>query len=383
MLKGFKIMKNITAINSCLFIIMCLSISSCKDEKKERPKENNTTKTEKRATSIIVEKPNGIITPDGMVWVKGKTFTQGAKNKDEYAMPREKPAHEVSVDGFFIDITEVTNKQFKDFVDATKYVTVAERPIDWEVMKKELPPNTPKPHDSILQPGSLIFNKNVKAKVNMANYSQWWTWKIGADWQHPEGPNSNIDGKDNFPVIHVAYEDALAYCKWANRRLPTEAEWEAAAQGNNTDAIFTWGNDTAILNSKTNTWQGQFPITNESKDGFEFLAPVKSYDPNSIGIYDMLGNVWEWTSDVYNSNYYKSLNNNLPVVNPKGADSYYNPQNPYQVEMVMKGGSYLCHDSYCASYRISARMSTSKDSGSDHLGFRTVADLNLLNQKQM
>jgi len=178
--------------------------------------------------------------PEGMVWVETKTFLKGAKSSDLFAMPREKPAHLVTVDGFFIDATEVTNKQFDKFVKATNYITVAERSIDWEEMKKELPPNTPKPHDSILQPGSLLFNKNIDAVVTMNNYFQWWTWKIGANWRHPSGPNSTIEGKDNYPVVHIAYEDALAYCKWANRRLPTEAQWESAAQGSNENMIFTW-----------------------------------------------------------------------------------------------------------------------------------------------
>ena len=187
-------------------------------------------------------------TPEGMIWVEGKTFLQGAKSSDVYAMPREKPAHEVTVDGFFIDATEVTNKQFKAFVDATGYLTIAERKISWDELRKQLPEGTPKPHDSILQPGSLIFNKNVKAVVDMNNYQQWWTWKIGANWQHPEGPDSSIEGKNNHPVVHIAYQDAIAYCKWANRRLPTEAEWESAAQGNNNSTIFTWGNNLESLN---------------------------------------------------------------------------------------------------------------------------------------
>ena len=317
-----------------------------------------------------------------MVWVNGKTFTQGAKTNDQFAMMREKPAHQVSVDGFFIDITEVTNKQYKAFVDATNYVTIAERPIDWEEMKKELPEGTRKPHDSILQPGSLIFNKNAKAVVNMANYSQWWTWKIGANWKHPEGPNSSIKGKDNFPVVHIALEDAQAYCKWANRRLPTEAEWESAAQGKNADAIFTWGNNPKNLNDNANTWQGVFPIKNNSEDGFSFISPVKSYPPNSIGVYDMIGNVWELTSDVFNVNYYNQLDISSVITNPNGATQGYNPDNPYQEENVMKGGSFLCHDSYCASFRISAKMGVSKDSGSDHVGFRTVATTEMLSKKE-
>ena len=316
--------------------------------------------------------------PKGMIWVESKTFLQGAKNSDPFAMDREKPAHKVTVDGFFIDITEVTNKQFKEFVKATKYITVAERRIDWEVVKKQVPPNTPKPHDSILQPGSLIFNKNVNAVVNMNNYTQWWTWKTGANWRHPSGPKSTIKGKDNYPVVHIALEDALAYCKWANRRLPTEAEWEAAAQGKNADAIFTWGNNDKELNSKANTWQGVFPIKNESKDGFKFISPVKSYPPNTIGLYDMTGNVWELTSDLFNVNYYKELNTTKSILNPKGAKESYNPQNPYQKEYVIKGGSFLCHESYCASFRVSAKMGVTVDSSSDHMGFRTVATPEML-----
>lgn len=311
--------------------------------------------------------------PTGMVWVKGKTFIQGAKSTDDYAMPREKPAHQVYVDGFFIDITEVTNRQFERFIDETNYVTVAERKIDWEEMKKQLPQGTPKPHDSILQPGSLVFNKNIDAVVNMANYYQWWSWKIGANWKHPEGPESSIIGKEDHPVVHIAYEDAMAYCKWSNRRLPTEAEWEAAAQGNNTDAIFTWGNDIKTITANANTWQGVFPVKNESIDGFELIAPVKSYPPNNIGLYDMLGNVWEITSDLFNVNYYQELDISMPIINPLGAKTSYNPSNLYQEEYVMKGGSFLCHESYCASFRISARMGVSVDSGSNHTGFRTVA----------
>lgn len=316
--------------------------------------------------------------PQGMVWVEGKTFLQGAKQGDRYAMPLEKPAHRVTVDGFFMDITEVTNKQFKEFVEQTKYVTIAEREIDWEEIKKQLPPNTPKLHDSILQPGSLIFNKKVTAVVNMNNYSQWWTWKIGANWKHPSGPDSTIEEKDDFPVVHVAYQDAIAYCRWANRALPTEAQWESAAQGNNTTSIFTWGNDDTILNSYANTWQGDFPTKNNSKDGFEFIAPIKSYPPNSIGLFDMTGNVWEITSDFFNVNYYNDITTSKPLLNPKGAEASYNPINPYQIERVIKGGSFLCHASYCASYRISAKMGVTIDSGSDHVGFRTVATKEML-----
>ena len=284
----------------------------------------------------------------------------------------------VTVDGFYIDITEVTNKQFAAFVKATNYITIAERKINWDEIKTQLEPDIPKPHDSILQPGSLIFNKNINAVANMHNYAQWWTWKIGANWRHPSGPESTIEGKDNYPVVHIAVEDALAYCKWAKRRLPTEAEWESAAQGSNTDNIFVWGNDPSFLNSNANTWQGVFPTKNESKDGFEFISPVKSFPANSIGLYDMAGNVWELTGDLFNVNHYQELDNSQPILNPKGAKISYSPSNPYQVEHVMKGGSFLCHDSYCASFRISAKMGVAIDSGSDHMGFRTVVTPEML-----
>lgn len=356
-----KIKKRIVSFSIILFTF--LTIFSCKKEQ---------VKLAKKKTISNIE------APEEMIWVEGKTFLQGAKKTDRFAMQREKPAHKVTVDGFYIDLTEVTNKQFRKFVEATKYITVAERKIDWKEMKKQLPANTPKPHNSILQPGSLIFNKNVNAVVNMNNYNQWWVWKIGANWRHPSGPKSSIEGKDNYPVVHIAYEDALAYCNWANRRLPTEAEWEAAAQGTQEDAIFTWGNDYEVLNIKSNTWQGVFPIKNESKDGFEFISPIKSYPPNSIGLYDMTGNVWEITSDLFNVNYYKQLDISKPIKNPKGAKESYSPSNPYQIEYVMKGGSFLCHESYCASFRISAKMGVAIDSGSDHVGFRTVATPKML-----
>ena len=362
----FYCFKNRFFVLTPLILILLLSTYSCKKE--------GHKKSEEKIESAIKN-------PKNMIWVDGKTFLRGAKADDKYAMPREKPAHKVTVDGFFIDITEVTNKQYKKFVEETKYITVAERKIDWEEMIKQLPHGTPKPHDSILQPGSLIFNKNVNAVVNMNNYTQWWTWKIGANWKHPSGPKSTIEGKDNYPVVHIALEDALAYCKWANRRLPTEAEWESAAQGNNTNTIFTWGNDATILNSNANTWQGVFPTKNDSKDGFEFISATKSYPANSIGLYDMLGNVWELTSDLFNVNYYKELDISKPLINPKGAKKSYSPSNPYQVEHVMKGGSFLCHASYCASFRISAKMGVAIDSGSDHMGFRTVATPDMLTSK--
>ncbi|MDB9823694.1 formylglycine-generating enzyme family protein [Flavobacteriaceae bacterium] len=346
---------NTNRISKLLFIVVVFSFFSCENEKKQSEKKT-------------IERVN----PADMVWVEKKRYLQGAKVNDPYAMNREKPSHHVTVDGFYIDATEVTNKQFEAFVNATNYITVAERPIDWEDLKKDLPPGTAKPHDSVLKPGSLIFNKNVEGVVNMGNFGNWWTWKIGANWRHPQGPKSSIEGKEQYPVVHIAYEDAMAYCKWANRELPTEAQWEAAAQGTNNNTIFTWGNDPKLINQKANTWQGVFPTTNNPLDGYKYISPVKSFPPNSIGIYDMAGNVWEMTSDNYDIDYYKTLAGKSNLLNPKGAKKSYNPDNPYIQEKIIKGGSFLCNASYCASYRISAKMGMSPDSGSDHIGFRTV-----------
>lgn len=356
-----------TSVRIALLPLILLFFMNFKDNTKSlEDKKNNIG-------AFLIDDPKDISTPEGMVWVKGKTFTQGAKQGDPFAMHREMPGHQVTVDGFFIDITEVTNKQFKAFVDATAYKTVAERVVDWEVMKKEFPDETPKPHDSILQPGSLVFNTCVGKITSMDNYTQWWSWQLGANWKHPEGPGSSIVGKENYPVVHIAFEDALAYCKWANRRLPTEIEWESAAQGDFTDAIYTWGNNSGILNEKANTWQGIFPVKNESKDGFEYIAPVQSYSPNSIGIYDMLGNVWEMTSDVFDEQNEKKT---AKYLNDTDKTCCFSNQD--NREHVIKGGSFLCNASYCASYRISARMGMRPDSGTNHIGFRTVATVAML-----
>mgnify|MGYP003641971092 FL=1 len=369
-------------------LLVGLSIQ-CKEEKKSTDeKEVNAPISEVMeskidTTPILVEKPENIKVPEGMVWIPGGEFTQGAVPQDKMAMDHEKPAHKVKVNGFFMDITEVTNAQFAKFVKETGYITIAERAIDWEEMKTQVPEGTPKPHDSILQPGSLTFKKTKTSVPNLYDFSQWWSWTIGANWKQPNGPESSIKGKDNDPVVQVAYEDALAYCQWAGRRLPTEAEWERAARGNKSESIYFWGDDDSVLSQMANTWEGEFPVVNSKADGFEQRARVKSYPPNDFGLYDMAGNVWEWTSDWYNTNYYNEVNAlNGPVVNPQGATNPYNPNMPYAREKVMRGGSFLCNASYCASYRISSRMASSLDSSLEHLGFRTVATVPMLSEQK-
>ncbi|SMC75368.1 formylglycine-generating enzyme family protein [Cellulophaga tyrosinoxydans] len=373
-------MKN---IRSKILLVSLVALSlQCQNKNKSTNSVHKTEEAIPKKDSIvelIIDKPTDIVVPEGMVWIPGGTFQQGAVTQDKMAMSHEKPAHEVSVDGFFMDITEVTNAQFAKFVKETGYITIAERAIDWQEMKNQLPEGTPKPHDSILQPGALVFKKTKNTVPNLYDFSQWWEWKIGANWKHPNGPKSNIVGKDNDPVVQVAYEDALAYCQWAGKRLPTEAEWERAARGNNNKAIYFWGDDATNLSKKANTWEGEFPVKNSKLDGFENRAPVKSYPANDFGLFDMAGNVWEWTSDWYNTKYYKELiaTGNV-AINPKGSSIAYNPNNPLIKEKIIKGGSFLCSDSYCASYRISARMGTSMDSSSEHVGFRTVVSLDML-----
>ena len=372
------------------FIVLFLSIccTGCQGKKNSSPKAAaakalHNTDTAPVDTTVIKEKPDDVAVPQGMVWVPGGVIEQGAVPHDKMAMEHEKPAHKVAVDGFFMDETEVTNAAYKKFVDETGYKTVAEREIDWEEMKKQLPEGTPKPPDSIMQPGSLTFKKTEAPVPNLYDFSQWWQWTIGADWKHPDGPDSSLEGREDHPVVHVAFEDALAYCEWAGRRLPTEAEWERAAQGPRGKTIYLWGDTATELSKRANTWEGEFPVTNTAADGFGQRAPVKSYPPNGFGLYEMAGNVWEWTGDWYNTNYYNEVTaaNSIPK-NPTGAGMPYNARDPYAREKVMKGGSFLCNASYCASYRISARMATSMDSSLEHLGFRTVATVAMVRDEQ-
>lgn len=370
------------------FIIMFfgLSLLNCRGEQEEtkRIAPPVEAKTIAKAHTLLIEKPDALVAPEGMVWIPGKEFMIGAVAQDNMAMAHEGPAHSVAVDGFFIDATEVTNAQFRKFVDATNYTTVAERKIDWEEMKKQVPEGTPKPHDSIMQPGSLTFKKTKSTVQNLYDFSQWWAWTIGANWKHPKGPGSTLAGKEDHPVVHISYEDAVAYCDWAGRRLPTEAEWELAARGIVENTVYFWGDDVGKLPQMVNSWEGEFPVRNTKVDGFEGTAPVKSYLPNSVGLYDMAGNVWEWTNDWYNSGYYNAMATKAEIeLNPTGAATAFNERDPYAKEKVIKGGSFLCSDSYCASYRVSARMATSLDSAQEHLGFRTVATVAMLREEQV
>jgi formylglycine-generating enzyme required for sulfatase activity len=306
---------------------------------------------------------------EGMKWIPAGEFLLGAADED--GRPDEYPRHMVKITGFWMDETEVTNAQFLKFVDATGYVTTAEQAVNWEEIKKQLPAGTPKPADSLLAASSLVFSSPSK-QVDLNDVSQWWKWVKGADWKHPQGPGSDITGKDDFPVIHISWDDAQAYCKWAGKRLPTEAEWEFAARGGLLSATYTWGDEPVeIAKPKANTWQGQFPVKNTGRDGFNRLAPVKSFAANGYGLYEMAGNVWEWCADWYRPDYYESIKNNT-TQDPQGPSSGYDPMEPTVPKRVIRGGSFLCHDSYCKGYRVSSRMKTSPDTGLEHTGFRCV-----------
>ena len=322
----------------------------------------------KNNDSLIVAGETG--STEGMVWIKGGEYMMGAA--DGEGRPDEYPQHKVKLDGFWIDITEVTNAQFKKFIDATGYITTAEKKPDWEELKKQLPPGTPKPDESMLVASSLVFTPPV-LPVPLNDVAQWWSWKEGADWKHPQGPGSTIEGKDNYPVVHISWYDAVAYCRWAGKRLPTEAEWEMASRSG-TDNKYTWGNEEPETGKpKANTWQGSFPDKNTGWDQFNRSSPVKSFAPNGLGLYDMAGNVWEWCSDWYRPDHYSSKKKML-VANPKGPESSYDPMEPTIPKKVVRGGSFMCHVSYCKGYRVSARMKTSPDTGLEHTGFRCVKD---------
>ena len=307
-------------------------------------------------------------TPDGMTWIPAGTFTMGTDDPESY--PAERPAHRVQLDGFWIDTTEVTNAQFKAFTDATGYITMAERKPEWEQLKQQLPPGTPPPPRSSLVAGSLVFVQPEQA-VSTEDPAAWWRWTPGADWKHPEGPRSDLDGRWNHPVVHIAWDDANAYAKWAGKRLPTEAEWEFAARGGLEGRRYAWGDELMPGGKRmANIWQGRFPEKNTGEDGFDHTAPVRSFPANGYGLHDMTGNVWEWCSDWFDASAYASLAPDGVCRNPPGPVRSANPESPHASQRVTKGGSFLCAENYCRNYRPSARRGTDWDTSMSHLGFR-------------
>ncbi|MBD2139075.1 formylglycine-generating enzyme family protein [Anabaena sp. FACHB-1237] len=300
--------------------------------------------------------------PPGMVMISGGTFKMGA---DDSGFEEERGAENVTVSSFCIDKYEVTNAQFTEFINATKYVTVAQCPLS----KEQFPDLS----DEERLPGSLVFQM-PKPGVKQVQLLSWWHWTPDANWQHPFGSDSTIVGKENYPVVHIAYQDALAYAQWAGKSLPTEAQWEYAARGGLDSATYTWGNQYSV--KKANTWQGIFPFFNTKADGYIGIAPVGSFPANGYGLYDITGNVWEWTSDLFN---YRSPTSQISrgSVNPTGPGKSFDPKKATEIALhVIKGGSYLCAPNYCSRYRPAARESQSPDTGTTHIGFRLVKNLN-------
>jgi len=298
-----------------------------------------------------------------MVWISGGTFQMGSDRH----YPEEAPAHKVKVDPFWMSAYAVTNAEFGRFVDATGYVTVAERPAD--------PADYPGAQPELLVPASVVFKK-TRGPVDLSNPYNWWTYVAGADWRHPRGPDSTIDDLLDHPVVHVAFEDVEAYTKWRGQELPTEAEWEFAARGGLKEAEFTWGNEYMPHGvPMANTWQGEFPWQNRVDDGYEWTAPVGSFPPNGYGLYDMAGNVWEWTTDWY-QDHSQIKSACCTIDNPRGGEREvsHDPRMPTIKipRKVMKGGSFLCAPNYCRRYRPSARMPQPIDTSTCHLGFRCI-----------
>jgi formylglycine-generating enzyme required for sulfatase activity len=292
---------------------------------------------------------------DGMTFIPAGTFAMGA----DYQRPEERWTHSVALDGFWIDRHEVTNAQFAAFVAATGYVTLAERGLD--------PATHPGMPAELLAPGSIVFVP--PADLGRGDITQWWQYVAGANWRQPEGPGSSIEGRENHPVVHIAYEDALAYARWRGRDLPTEAQWEHAARGGLDGEDFAWGSEYQPGGRlKANSWQGIFPVMNTGEDGYIGTAPVGCFDANGYGLHDMIGNVWEWTSDWYRDGHAQG-----DAVNPTGPDLVEIGFAPGgSPRKVIKGGSHLCAPNFCARYRPAARQPQEVDLGAAHLGFRTV-----------
>lgn len=386
--------------NQHLFlVILCLCLG-CTDEKAEKASgkvsqsklsEEHTTSdnihgycfkptdaySKRMLTASFMDEVNSIepdaqeqSSTEGMVLIRGGSFEMGGDN--EQARQDEYPKHPASVGNFWMDVTEVTNQQFQEFVDATGYLTIAERKIDIEEIRKQLPPGQSIPDDIDLDPFSLVF-KTPDPNTQLMNAGQWWDMKKGASWKSPQGPESASSLDPDGPVVHVSWYDALAYAKWSGKRLPTEVEWEYAARGGRNNEIYPWGNE-PVSAEKANYWQGEFPYVNTDQDGFATTNPVTNFEANGYGLYGMSGNVWEWCIDWFHAQYYQMKVDQSITENTTGPLNSYDPQLPGIPQKVVRGGSFLCHDSYCSGYRVAARMKSSPDTGLEHTGFRCVRD---------
>jgi sulfatase modifying factor 1 len=324
-----------------------------------------------KPSALNVDKPP-VAEPEGMVWIPGGEFSMGGVNPTGMQdgghenMNDARPVHRVYVDGFMMDQTEVTNKEYAAFVTATGYTTVAEH----KPTREEFP-GAP---EANLVAGSVVFTPTTVP--DLSDHYEWWNYVHGANWRHPLGPESDLAGKENFPVVHIAWEDAAAYAKWAGKRLPTEAEWEFAARGGKTGTLYAWGNQFKPDGKwMANIYQGKFPQHDEGSDGFAGIAPVKQFPANDYGLYDIAGNVWEWCADWYRPDYYQTLSLKGTAKNPVGPSSAYDPAEPEAKKKIQRGGSFLCTDQYCTRYMVGTRGKGEFRSASNHVGFRCVKDI--------
>ncbi|TEA80030.1 formylglycine-generating enzyme family protein [Allopusillimonas ginsengisoli] len=340
------------------------------------------TRPAQQPTAPTVIVGDGVTTPQDMAWVPAGVFLMGSDSK--MAQPNERPAHQVKVHGFWMDRTHVSNDQFAQFVKETGYVTTAEKKPDWETVRVQLPPGTPKPPDGVLVPGGMVF-VGTRVPVSLENYTQWWRYVPGADWRHPQGPGSSIEGKGDHPVVQVSYEDVQAYARWAGKRLPTEAEWEFAARGGLEQATYVWGDelmpDGQMQANYWDTGERSFPVVSPEAGGATGTMPAGTFPPNGYGLYDMTGNAWQWVSDWYRADYFAlqaPAAAKQPIDNPSGPNESFDPSEPgvpvNAPKRVIRGGSFLCNESYCLSYRPSARRSADPYSPMSHVGFRLVKD---------
>lgn len=343
-----SVLRNVVSCVITITLITC--IAGCSNNSEAIVTRGDSEKTKAPAVKVVQSK---------MVWIPGGSFEMGTNDQ---MFPDAQPVHQVALKGFLMDEHEVTNAEFEQFVKATNYLTDAEQKLD--------PKDYPGVPVESLVAGSAVFTP-TQQKVSLDNPLQWWRYVAGADWKHPLGPNSSIAGLENYPAIHVSYEDAAAYAKWAGKRLPSEAEWEYAARGGKGIQKYYWGNDLKPQGKwVANIYQGDFPQKNTGEDGFVGIAPVKSFGANPYGLYDIDGNVWEWCNDFYRADYYKQS----PLNNPTGPANSYDPEEPGAVKRVQRGGSFLCSDQYCIRYKSGSRGKGEVRSGSNNLGFRCVKD---------
>lgn len=330
-----------------------------------------------KAPEVLVG--DGLRGPADMAWVPGGRFLMGSDHK--LARPNERPAHRVKVAGFWMDRHHVTNAQFAAFVQATGYLTTAERKPAWETLAAQLPPGTPRPPEAALVPGAMVFVGTERA-VSYEDVSRWWRFVPGANWRHPAGPASSIEGREEHPVVQVSYEDAQAYARWAGKRLPSEAQWEFAARGGLEQATYAWGDEFAPGGQRmANVWQGQqsqrFPIVSAKAGGAAGTRAVGSFPANGYGLYDMTGNAWQWVADHYRADeFQRQARAGGEPLDPAGPVDSFDPDEPGvpvdAPKRVTRGGSFLCNEDFCLSYRPSARRGTDPYTSMSHLGFRLI-----------